>query len=230
MLEDLQALHAEVQDEFCQFEAKDRSCPDLGPIKIGQFGRFPEFDRSVCPAMFSVDLIKSARNTLRFLSAIDGLDRETLDNTCRIRYPAFLSLQASTKDRLLPPLDVAIVWFSHMLQVRKKVPPCCFSNLLFFLKSGEYNQFAKSFGLDLLSHCSQWCFDEKDDPVKLVALSRGAWDKSCKECGVFGDEWISLLQSPPSESVENFLSASQPVVCGVHAKDVRVQLSGFVFK
>lgn len=97
--------------QFTQFVMKDRSCPDIGSLKIGEFARFPLFASLPQPAMFSTDLIRASRNTLRFLSAVDverGVSAK-LRHTCEVRYPAFLKLQAKAPEsRIVPPLDVAV--------------------------------------------------------------------------------------------------------------------------
>jgi hypothetical protein len=115
---------------------KARDCPELGPLKIGEFGRYPNFDSVVCPGMFSVDLVRAARNTVRFLAGSEGITMTAKSrlHTCTVRLPLFFKLQAAKHARIgnvfllvktsnshkmiwkVPPLDVAIVWFSLMLQ------------------------------------------------------------------------------------------------------------------
>lgn len=101
-----------MDESWMQFEVKSRDCDEVGPLKVGEFGRFPMFASVPCPAMFSVDLVRAARNTLRFLASVEleHVVSDALEHTCVVRYPAFLRLQAKAgpEARLVPPLDVAI--------------------------------------------------------------------------------------------------------------------------
>jgi hypothetical protein len=146
--------------DWTWFDRKDRNCPDLaGKIKYGEFGRFPKATIEFAPKMFSVDLVAAARNTLLFLkmtSSAQALWKTDLATTCVKRYAQFMKLQAKHLDlRLLPPPDVAVVHFSHMLQ------------------SKEYQAFAQSFGkgLEKLPHCSDWMFEGADGIRKAAIVT-----------------------------------------------------------
>jgi hypothetical protein len=102
--------------------------------------------------MFTVDLQRGARCVLRFLS--EARLPLALKTTCEKRYPAFLRLQSThLAERLIAPPDVALVWFSHMLQ------------------SKEYQTFAACFGLQSFPHCSTI-----DVTPELLHKSQQLWD------------------------------------------------------
>merc|ERR1711991_712182 len=102
--------------------------------------------------MFSLNLQELAPSVLEFLTLCERTQdiwhHPTLTKTCTISYPAFLKLQAKHMDEtLIPPLNIAIVWWTHMLQ------------------SSEYRVFAESIcpGLSLLPHS---CFAKNKDPTR----------------------------------------------------------------
>ncbi len=234
LLVDLQDLVSEVTDpEWQQFDRKGRSCPDLaGLIKIGEFGRFPTATNEFCPGMFSIDLVKAAQNTLRFLQVMAAHPslRKNLSRTCTDRYPMFLKLQASNLElRLLPPADVAVVHFSHMLQ------------------SKEYRQFAITLcpGLEMLPHCCDWMFDGDEKALlKIAAVTSDLWRKLYREpydldskgmwrSVIRGDSapvfWKSLFKRPSAQP-EPKLFVSEELGYGRHARDPRLQGSASIYE
>ena len=197
--------------EWTWFDVKDRNCPELaGKLKYGEFGRFPSATKEFLPRMFSVDLVAAARNTLLFLTMSSNAQpvwQKELAKTCKERYPLFMKLQARHPDlRLLPPPDVAVVHFSHMLQ------------------SKEYQAFAQSFakGLEKLPHCSDWMFEGADGVAKAAAIARRLWGEAYNvpyETGSLSwAEFEKVASKGPS------LKKARP--CGRQARDTRIQASG----
>jgi len=108
-------------EESQQTECISVYSPRKSLYKIGNFGCYPDILMTPMPYLFTTDLISTANNVLRFLSEMDSI--KELDNGqyyrdfVNPRYILFLMLQNSHSDvKLLPPLDVECVWFSHMLQ------------------------------------------------------------------------------------------------------------------
>jgi hypothetical protein len=198
--------------DWTWFDRKDRNCPSLaGKIKYGEFGRFPKATTDFLPQMFSVDLVAAARNTLLFLqmtSSARALWEKDLATTCVKRYALFMKLQAKHLDlRLLPPPDVAVVHFSHMLQ------------------SKEYQVFAQSFGkgLEKLPHCSDWMFEGADGIAKAAAVTRKLWletEKTPYESGAC--TWAAFEK----EALQPAPVLEKPRPCGRQARDTRMQASG----
>lgn len=119
-----EAVDAEASAEWRPWIAKAPSCDSLthARLKHGEFGLFPTATTAVCPQMWSVDLIRLAPATLRFLrmcvSRPELWDPAALTRAAMERYPLWLELLRAKKpgQLLVPPADVALVWFSHMLQ------------------------------------------------------------------------------------------------------------------
>lgn len=224
------------------FEMKSRDCETVKcGLKIGNFACFPMFDTQVNPTMFSINLAVEIQHTVRFLILTRQylsflLDADALVHTCTVRYPAWMKLQAAHLDmRLLPPLDVAFVWFSHMLQ------------------SLEYHQFAQSIheGLQWIPHCSAWAHGESLEAARLV--SEKMWSSAVSASEPFEKaghfSWTATTSnvnpgagassSEPFEKNGSFswtIDLSPPAVkgkrlpvCGKEAADPRLQVSGFSY-
>ena len=199
-------------DSHC-FWMKERSCPSLPALKVGEFGRFPRFRELACADMFSVDLIASASSVLRFLHLTHNV---TVDDATCERYVMYLDLQKKhAKERLLPPPDVALAQFAHMLQ------------------SAEYHAFAAEWGLEWTRHCSIWMF-EGEGLKGHEERSQEIWNKAypCPKFGSmhnpvrkydFRQKWVllsPLLPAVDSDIMEN--------PCGRLASDPRIQSYGKV--
>jgi hypothetical protein len=209
--------------DWTWFDRKDRNCPELaGKIKYGEFGRFPKAQTEYLPQMFSVDLVAAARNTLLFLTMTRNaraLWEKDLAATCKKRYVLFMKLQAKHLDlRLLPPPDVAVVHFSHMLQ------------------SKEYQVFAQSFGkgLEKLPHCSDWMFEGADGIRKAAIVTEKFWSKSyltaryeTRECS-----WAAFQKAYEPAAIDlaptgnSLRRGEKQRPCGRQARDTRMQACG----
>lgn len=139
----IEELRAKGSDPF---EMKLRSCAqeDLGgAINIGRFQDYPNILMEPQPTpgkIFATNLIEQASAVIQFLSKLDKKpllkEKTVLERALHFRYLAFLSLQGNLitqsdlprsecfsvfsaealPSRLIPPADVSIVWFCHMLQ------------------------------------------------------------------------------------------------------------------
>lgn len=220
---------------WVHYDAKDPTCESLAGVvpKVGSFALFPDACVRVCPTMWTVDLVALAPHTLQFLdlcaSAPALLEERALRDAACVRYPLWMQLLQSVRgaERLVPPLDVARVWFSHMLQ------------------SAEYRRFAASFGLEWEPHACTWCFDDTESFNELMHRSRLAWARftqgACMGVPCFGAHtraasdmpwvsWNSAGRRPRSPSLP---TASAPAVapssesrglgCGMQARDPRMQ-------
>ena len=200
------------------FVMKDRACPSLGPLKVGEFGEFPGFRTEPLKAMFSVDMAKSASNLLQFLSLTERLPDP--DEGVVKRYLWYLELQKSHYPNIfiLPPPDVALVHFTHMLQ------------------SKEYHEFAQGFNLQWMSHCSMWMFEKDGNFKQFEEESRQLWNEAnpYSKFGVFADKnrkyypnetysWTALEKLNPIRKEHGAPEANK---CGIHASDPRVQSFG----
>ncbi len=198
--------------DWVWYDRKDRNCPELaGKIKLGEFGRFPTATKEFLPRMFSVDLVAAARNTLHFLtlsSSAQPVWQKGLTKTCVKRYPMFMKLQARHLDlRLLPPPDVAVVHFSHMLQ------------------SKEYQAFALSFakGLEKLPHCSDWMFEGADGVAKAAAVAQKLWSDAYKMPYEAGDLTWPMFEE---QAAKHAAGPKKERPCGRQARDLRLQVAG----
>jgi hypothetical protein len=149
-----------VEKGWYHFEMKDRECESLGKLKIGEFEGFGKYDSECCNNMFSLNLQQLAPCVLDFLSVCEKTPKiwnpDTLKKSCTLYYPAFLRLQAKhMNETLIPPLNIAIVWWTHMLQ------------------SSEYREFAESIcpGLSMIPHC---CFAKNKDTARTKELFKEA--------------------------------------------------------
>lgn len=218
-------VESQQQEKWLHFEAKDRTCPSLGgPLKVGEFALFPDCTTRVVPAMFTVDLHRTAPDVLRFLLLCQSqravlLDEANLKAACKTRYVAYLELQACDLSvRVLPPLDVALVHFSHMLQ------------------SEEYHTFAQSIkpGLEWVPHCSTWVFSGGDGSFHdTVKQATRAWDDSpaffkrifsaTSKFDVRGATWLAEVSSTDKRA--KVAAKKHSIPCGRQAQDPRIQVS-----
>ena len=118
-------------------------------------------------------------------------EKSTLSNVCTKRYPAFMRA-LKDDNSLVPPLDVAIVMFHHMLQ------------------SKEYFEFAKTFGVHHVAHFAA----QKGKSFKeLLEGGAKAEQLIVKETGVK----MSYGPTSPSSSSTSTTLHKNPI-CGVEAK------------
>ena len=204
--EDLQELvqKENENEDYLHFYVKSRECPVLqaGGMKVGEFHQvYPSFDSECCKNMFSVDLIGNAKKVLHLLnrcSKTAGLyDPGVLYQSCCKRYPAFMELQLEFKEKaLVPPLDVALVQWTHMLQ------------------SKEYRSYAESLGIHEKPH--SYLLD-KEEFEKCEELTRTLWEERITDSKYD-------FSAPSLESTGPFMG-SNAMTCGVQAEDPRIQAS-----
>lgn len=203
-------MEAQQSEDWLPHVAKARSCPSLGPLRIGNFGLFPTATKEALPQMFSVPLLEAAPHLVDFLRLCASVPTTAdLFLSCA-RYRTFLELQARHwPEPLLPPLDVALVHLSHMLQ------------------SDEYHDLARDTrpGLEWLPHCCMWALKSRD--ALDAALKRGtsAW-KATRHRDSFVINGVAWQW--PSDCPEGVpeLPSEPKLECGVEADDPRVQMFG----
>lgn len=202
---------ASADEEWKQFVEKDRSCESVqGRMKIGEFGLFPHASDAPVATMFTTDLCSGARFTLKFLSLVRGQARALHPLSCTNRYLHYLKLVvANPSKRILPPPDVALVHFSHMLQ------------------SKDYREFCQRHfhNLESVAHCSSWMFETPATLQGALADTRAVWDERVSAYDVCGS-WTTSPSGGFSLADKTQLT---PPVCGRHAKDPRVQGGGLGF-
>lgn len=146
---------------------------------------------------------------LRFLEFVaENFGPVTEETTVR-RYPEYLRVAAKLhkdgQQRLLPPADVAVVHFSHMLQ------------------SKEYREFLRSLGLNDLEsmpHCSMWLPSDAKALDALAKESKKVWSQHSKlSFKLLGFSWSGKLFGKRKPVMNSYDDGH----CGVHAKDPRRQ-------
>lgn len=127
--EELRMLISSIIPTDSHFEATERSCSQEhvnGMIRIANFGMFPNalLEPQHTPGwLFHTNLLEQARAVLSFLTSASAPDLRftsptSIQRVLQYRYPRFLEMQSSLYPEVIlaPPQDVALVWFSHMLQ------------------------------------------------------------------------------------------------------------------